>query len=82
MGDLFGGGGGSAAPAQAPAPKPPAPMPDPDSAESKEARKRATVDALGRAGRSSTILTAPEARKAAPAAGFDTFLGSKLGQGS
>ena len=45
-----------------PAPKPVATMPDPDSADVIEARRRAQADILRRAGRSSTILTAPENR--------------------
>ena len=47
---------------QAPTPKPPAPMPDQDSAQVREARRRAQVDIMGRAGRQSTILTAPKDR--------------------
>jgi hypothetical protein len=46
----------------APEPKSPAPMPDSDSAASREAGRRARADIMGRAGRSSTILTAPERR--------------------
>lgn len=45
-----------------PAPKPVAPIPDPESADVIEARRRAQTDILRRAGRSSTILTAPENR--------------------
>lgn len=57
-----------------PAPKDPAPMPDTDSPAVMEARRRAQADILRRAGRSSTILTAPEQR------GGD-YTGSKLGGG-
>lgn len=45
-----------------PAPKDPAPMPDPNSAAVNEARRKAQADILRRAGRSSTILTAPGER--------------------
>ena len=47
---------------QAPTPKPPAPMPDQDSAAVREARRRSQMDIMGRAGRQSTILTAPKDR--------------------
>lgn len=50
------------APAAAPDPKAPAPMPDSDSAAVIEARRKAQADIMGRAGRSSTILTAPKDR--------------------
>ena len=50
------------APPPAPAPKPPATVPDPESADVIEARRRAQAEILRRAGRSSTILTAPENR--------------------
>jgi hypothetical protein len=46
----------------APAPKPPAPMPDTDSPAVLEARRKAMLDITGRAGRQSTILTAPKDR--------------------
>lgn len=46
----------------APTPKPPAPMPDADSAAVREARRKAQMDIMGRAGRSSTILTEPKNR--------------------
>ncbi len=49
-------------PAPAPTPKPPAPMPDTDSAAVREARRKAQMDIMGRAGRQSTILTAPKDR--------------------
>jgi hypothetical protein len=48
----------------APTPKPPAPMPDQDSALVREARRKAQMDVMGRAGRQSTILTAPKDRAA------------------
>jgi hypothetical protein len=44
------------------APKPPAPMPDSSSPAVLEARRRAQMDIMGRAGRSSTILSAPKDR--------------------
>lgn len=46
----------------APVVKPPAPMPDSNSAAVMEARRKAQTDIMGRAGRSSTILTAPKDR--------------------
>ena len=45
-----------------PAPKPPAPMPDTNSPAVLEARRKAMLDITGRAGRQSTILTAPKDR--------------------
>lgn len=42
--------------------KPAAPMPDSNSPDVLEARRRAQLDIMGRAGRSSTILTAPTQR--------------------
>jgi hypothetical protein len=42
-----------------PTPKPAPVMPDPNSAAVMEARRKAQTDVLNRAGRSSTILTAP-----------------------
>lgn len=45
--------------------KPPAPMPDSDSAAVMEANRKAQSDILARAGRSSTILTAPKDRTGA-----------------
>lgn len=64
-----------AAPVVAPEPKAPAPMPtsDPNSPAQREARRRANADIAGRAGRSSTILTAPGDRNA------DTYSSPKLG---
>jgi hypothetical protein len=53
MGDLF----SPPPPPPVPVPKPPAPMPDPESPEVREARRRATLEALARSGRKSTILT-------------------------
>lgn len=58
-----------------PEPKPPAPMPDDMSPGVLEARKRARMDIMSRAGRSSTILTRPEDRSS------DTYSGVKLGAG-
>ncbi len=60
-------------PPPAPEPKPVAPMPDLNSPAIRE-RKRATqADIMGRAGRQSTILTAPSDR------GSDTYANPKLG---
>lgn len=51
---------GSRQPAQpAPTPKEPAPMPDADAMGVQEAKRRAQQDIIRRAGRTSTILTAP-----------------------
>lgn len=47
---------------QTPVPQAPAPMPDPSSAGVLEAKRRAQMEILSRAGRSSTILTAPGQR--------------------
>lgn len=59
----------------APEPKAPAPMPtaDPNSPAQREARRKANADIMGRAGRSSTILTAPGDRNS------DTYSSPKLG---
>lgn len=56
----------------APEPKPPAPMPDSSSAGVLEAKRRTQMEIIGRAGRSSTILTAPEKRG-------DTYTATRLG---
>lgn len=48
--------------APAPTPKPPATMPDTLSPAVLEARRKALLDITGRAGRQSTILTAPKDR--------------------
>jgi len=45
-----------------PTPQAPAPMPDDQSAAVLEAKRKAQADILARAGRSSTILTAPKDR--------------------
>lgn len=60
----------------APEPKPIAPMPiaDPNSPAQREARRRANADIMARAGRSSTILTAPDNR-----GGSDSYSSPKLG---
>jgi hypothetical protein len=73
MGDLFAPKPQPLPPA--PTPQAPAPMPssDPNSPALREARRRANADAMGRAGRSSTILTAPNER------GGDTYANPKLG---
>lgn len=54
-------GSDSSAPV-APTPKPPATMPDTNSPAVLEARRKAQLDIMGRAGRQSTILTAPQDR--------------------
>ncbi len=61
----------------APEPKPVAPMPvaDPNSPAQREARRRANAEIMARAGRSSTILTAPDNRGGAT----DSYSSSKLG---
>lgn len=65
---------------QAPTPQPSAPMPDPE-LSGQEAAMRARRDVLARAGRASTILTAPQSRR--PAAGaaptFDSYAAKTLG---
>lgn len=50
--------------APAPTPQAPAPMPDANSAGVLEARRKAQQDIVRRAGRGSTILTAPTQRGA------------------
>lgn len=60
--------------AAAPEVKPPAPMPDPDAQAAREARRKSQMDIMGRAGRSSTILTAPDAR-----GGTAPYSASRLG---
>lgn len=54
--------GSPPAPAASPAPKAPAPMPDTEGAAIREAKRKAQLDIMGRAGRQSTILTAPKDR--------------------
>lgn len=68
--------GSPQAPQAAPVVKPPAPMPDSNSAAVQEARRKAQTDIMGRAGRSSTILTAPQDR------GGGLYTGTTLGAGS
>jgi hypothetical protein len=58
-------------PIPTPAVKPPAPMPDPNSPGALEAKRKTELDIMGRAGRSSTILTAPKDR--------GDYTGTKLG---
>lgn len=67
--------GSQSAPA-APVAKAPAPMPDMNSAAVEEARRKAQMDIMSRAGRSSTILTAPKDR------GGDSYSSNQLGAGS
>lgn len=57
----------------APAAQAPAPMPDSDSPAAREARRRAQMDVLSRAGRSSTILTPPKSNNG------DSYAAKKLG---
>lgn len=59
----------------APVPKAPAPMPDFNSAAVIEARRRAQSDIMGRAGRTSTILSPPTERGG-------TYSSTTLGAGS
>jgi hypothetical protein len=75
MSGLF-GSNQSSAPAAAPVVTPPAVMPDTNSAAAIEARRRAQLDVMGRAGRTSTILTAPRDR------GGDSYSSTTLGAGS
>jgi hypothetical protein len=56
-----------------PEPKPPAPMPDLNSPQVRERRRSQQADIMGRAGRQSTILTAPSDRAG------DTYASPKLG---
>ncbi|MCK1479318.1 hypothetical protein IVB27_32410 [Bradyrhizobium sp. 197] len=70
-------GSPQAAPAAAPvAPKPPATMPDTTSPAVLEARRKAQLDIMGRAGRQSTILTAPKDRVS------DSYSATTLGAGN
>lgn len=62
------------APAATPTPQPVAPMPDTNSAAVLEARRKAQADIMGRAGRTSTILTPPTDRGGTPYA--STTLGA------
>lgn len=57
--------------------KPPAPLPvaDPNAPAQREARRRANADMMARAGRSSTILTAPGQRGTI----LDSYSSPKLG---
>lgn len=52
--------------------KPPAPIPDPNGPAMVEANRKKQMDIMSRAGRTSTILTAPEERGGA-------YAGRKLG---
>jgi hypothetical protein len=72
MGKLF-----TPKPAPLPPPKPVAPMPvaDPNSPAQREARRRANAEIMARAGRSSTILTAPGQRGTS----LDSYSSPKLG---
>lgn len=69
------------APAAAPLPTPPPTMPDPQSPDAMAAKRRSMQDVMGRAGRSSTILSTALTR----AGGLDktgagtSYLGTKLG---
>lgn len=90
MGDMFGGGGSTTIVQQAPTPTPPAPLPDPFGPASNEASRRAAVNAMGRNGRSSTVLTTAASRAGntiaggggkatAPGAPAPAYSGSTLG---
>lgn len=63
-------------PTPAPTPKAPAPMPDSSSPAVLEARRRAQMDIMNRAGRQSTILTAPKDR------GGGDYTSTTLGAGN
>lgn len=60
----------------APAVQAPAPMPDADSTAVQEANRKAQSDILARAGRTSTILTAPKDRGSSNAPYTSTTLGA------
>lgn len=60
------------------APTPAAPMPDPEVA-GMAARRAAETAALARAGRASTILTAPSTRDRAGPPAFDSYSSKTLG---
>ena len=60
-----------------PEPKPPAPMPDSESPAVLEAKRKAQMDIMSRAGRSSTILTAPEGRGGGN--GGESYSSTRLG---
>lgn len=62
--------------AAAPVPKPPAPMPDTTSAAILESKRKAQMDIMSRAGRQSTILTAPKDRGGADGSYIATTLGA------
>jgi hypothetical protein len=57
-------------------PKPVATMPDPDGPAAQEARRRKQAEIMGRAGRSSTILSAPRNN---PTGDFDSYDKKNLG---
>lgn len=61
---------------QAATPKPPAPMPDTTSSAVLEAKRKSQMDIMSRAGRQSTILTAPKDR------GDGSYVATTLGAGS
>lgn len=68
----------SPAPAPAaPTPKAPAPMPDTSSSAVIEAKRKAQMDIMSRAGRQSTILTAPKDRP-----GDGSYVATTLGAGN
>lgn len=60
-----------------PQPTPAAPMPDSGSPAVLEAQRKAAADAVARAGRASTILTAPADRSSPTNA--DSYAANKLG---
>jgi hypothetical protein len=72
MGNLFGG--------STPKPTPVQPMPDTEDPAVKEAQKRAAAAVQQRSGRTSTVLTTPATRSAAPSAGTTAYGNSLLGQ--
>lgn len=60
----------------APVPKPPAAMPDTMSASVLESKRKAQMDIMSRAGRQSTILTAPKDRGGSDGSYIATTLGA------
>ena len=63
---------------ETPKPQPVAALPDADLANL-EGRRQARLDAMGRAGRRSTILTDPRARRDGGMRDFDTYAAKTLG---
>lgn len=70
--------GSPSAPAAAPTPQAPATMPDTTSPAVLEAKRKAQTDIMSRAGRQSTILTAPKDR----GSGGSDYSSTTLGAGN